>query len=62
MPPEALDAGQACGGARAITDGLEEAYIQNVAVDPNYQGYGIGWQVVVNLSEEIKGDGSHAAI
>lgn len=53
----AYDGDRLVGVARAITDGLEEAYIQNVAVDPAYQGYGIGWQVVVNLSEEIKEDG-----
>lgn len=53
----AYDDNRLVGVARAITDGLEEAYIQNVAVDPAYQGYGIGWQVVVNLSEDIKKDG-----
>lgn len=53
----AFDGDTLVGVARAITDGLEEAYIQNVAVDPAYQGYGIGWQVVVNLSEEIKKNG-----
>lgn len=49
----AFDGDELVGVARAITDGAEEAYIQNVAVDPAYQGYGIGWQVVVNLGEEI---------
>jgi ribosomal protein S18 acetylase RimI-like enzyme len=53
----AYDRGQLIGVARAITDGAQEAYIQNVAVDPDYQGYGVGWQVVVNLGEEIRRDG-----
>jgi ribosomal protein S18 acetylase RimI-like enzyme len=53
----AYDGERLVGVARAITDGAEEAYIQNVAVDPSYQGYGIGWQVVVKLSEEIKQNG-----
>jgi ribosomal protein S18 acetylase RimI-like enzyme len=53
----AYDGNRLVGVARAITDGAEEAYIQNVAVDPAYQGYGIGWQVVVNLGAEIQKDG-----
>ena len=43
------------GAARAITDGREQAIILNVAVDPEYQGFGIGWNVVVKLSEQLKG-------
>lgn len=53
----AYDGDRLIGVARAITDEVEEAYIQNVAVDPAYQGYGVGWQVVVRLSEEIKKNG-----
>lgn len=53
----AYDGDRLIGVARAITDGIEEAYIQNVAVDPSYQGCGVGWQVVVKLSEEIKKNG-----
>ena len=53
----AYDRDNLVGVARAITDGVEEAYIQNVAVDPDYQGHGIGWKVVVNLSEEIQKNG-----
>ena len=43
----AYDKDRLIGVARAITDGVEEAYIQNVAVDPSYQGYGVGWQVAL---------------
>jgi ribosomal protein S18 acetylase RimI-like enzyme len=53
----AYDGERLIGVARAITDGVEEAYIQNVAVDPSYQGYGVGWQVVINLGEEIRKNG-----
>lgn len=49
----AYDGDRLVGVARAITDQLEEAYIQNVAIDPDYQGYGIGWQVTVTLCEAI---------
>ncbi|MGX7196534.1 GNAT family N-acetyltransferase [Enterococcus olivae] len=53
----AYDGDRLVGVARAITDRLEEAYVQNVAVDPEYQGHGIGWQVTVTLCEEILKDG-----
>lgn len=53
----AYDGDRLVGVARAITDKLEEAYIQNIAVDPDYQGYGIGWQVTVTLCEAILKDG-----
>lgn len=53
----AYDGKKLIGVARAITDGVEEAYIQNVAVDPDYQGLGIGWEVVKNLGEDIQKDG-----
>ena len=53
----AYDGKKLIGVARAITDGVEEAYIQNVAVDPDYQGLGIGWEIVKNLGEDIQRDG-----
>jgi ribosomal protein S18 acetylase RimI-like enzyme len=53
----AFDGDELIGVARAITDGLEQAYLQNVAVDPQYQGYGIGLQIVVNLSDRAVNDG-----
>jgi len=53
----AYDGEKLIGVARAITDGVEEAYIQNVAVDPDYQGLGIGWEVVKKLGEDIQKDG-----
>lgn len=53
----AYDGDKLVGVARAITDGAEEAYIQNVAVDPEYQGHGIGWKIVVDLGEIIQKDG-----
>lgn len=47
--------GELVGAARAITDGREQAIILNVAVDPAYQGLGIGWNIVVKLAEQLKG-------
>lgn len=43
------------GMARAVTDGKSEALILNVAVDPAYQGYRIGWNVVTKLAAQLPG-------
>lgn len=43
------------GMARAVTDGKSEALILNVAVDPAYQGYQIGWNVVTKLAAQLPG-------
>lgn len=47
--------GRLVGVARAIADGKEQAIILNVAVDPEYQGLKIGWNIVVKLAEQLKG-------
>lgn len=41
------------GCARAISDG-KHALILNVAVDPDYQGLHLGWNVVEKLSSQMK--------
>lgn len=43
----------ACG--RALSDGIEQAAIYNIAVDPDYQGYGLGRQVIQRLLDRLKG-------
>jgi len=43
------------GCARAVSDGVSQALILNVAVDPDYQGLHIGQQVVDLLAEQMKG-------
>lgn len=45
------------GVARAISDGLEQAYLQKVAIDPDYQGYGVGLKIVTSLSDRAVNDG-----
>lgn len=47
--------GKLVGVARAITDGKEQAIILNVAVDPAYQGFKIGWNIVVKLAKQLEG-------
>ncbi|MCR5279414.1 MAG: GNAT family N-acetyltransferase [Lachnospiraceae bacterium] len=51
----AYDGDKIVGVARAVTDGHGEALILNVAVDPEYQGFHIGWNVVANLSKQLPG-------
>ncbi|MGN1022094.1 MAG: GNAT family N-acetyltransferase [Lachnospiraceae bacterium] len=43
----------ACG--RVLSDGLEQAAIYNIAVDPAYQGYGLGRTVIEKLLAQVKG-------
>ena len=43
------------GCARAESDGVFQALVLNVAVDPAYQGLRLGWEVVKRLAEQMKG-------
>lgn len=51
----AFDGEKLIGCARAISDGVQQGFILNVAVDPDYQGLHLGWNVVSKLSEQMKG-------
>ncbi len=50
----AHDAGQLVAAGRALADSVDCAYICDVAVHPDYQGAGLGRQVVARLLEESK--------
>lgn len=43
------------GVARALTDGLFQAAIYNVALDEEYQGHGIGGEMIRRLLDQLKG-------
>lgn len=43
------------GVARALSDGLLQAAVYNVALDEEYQGKGIGRQLIGKLLEQLKG-------
>lgn len=43
------------GVARALSDGLCQAAIYNVALDEEYQGNGIGGEMIHRLLEQLKG-------
>lgn len=50
----ALDGDTAVGMGRVVGDGVLYFYIQDVAVDPEYQGRGIGQRIVEALLERIR--------
>jgi ribosomal protein S18 acetylase RimI-like enzyme len=45
------DAGKLVAAGRALADGVDCSYICDVAVHPEYQGKGLGKQVVTKLME-----------
>ncbi|HEY5639409.1 MAG TPA: GNAT family N-acetyltransferase [Dehalococcoidia bacterium] len=49
----AWDGERLVGFARAISDGEHRAYVEDVVIDPEYRGQGIGEQVVGALVEAI---------
>lgn len=51
----AFDGDKLVGCARLITDGVKEAILLNVAVDPEYQGLGIASKIVHNLALQVPG-------
>lgn len=52
----ARDGGKAIGMVRLLWDGGYTAYLADVAVDPEYQGMGIGKIFVETCIEKLKGD------
>ena len=49
------DEGRLAGAGRAMADGLDCAYICDVAVHPSHQGTGLGKQIVSRLLDLSKG-------
>jgi len=45
------------GMGRAISDRASDAYIQDVAVDPDFRGRGIGTQIVAGIVSRLEKDG-----
>ncbi len=50
----AFDGNKLIGCARAESDGVCQGFILNVAVDPDYQGHHLGWEVVSRLSSQME--------
>lgn len=45
------------GMGRAISDGISDAYIQDVAVLPEFRGQGVGTVVVKEILKQLRADG-----
>ena len=45
------------GMGRALSDGVSDAYIQDVTVKKPYRGQGIGTQIIQKLVERLNADG-----
>jgi predicted N-acetyltransferase YhbS len=46
---------QLVGAGRALADGLDCAYIADVAVHPDHQSHGLGSEIIRRLSEATRG-------
>lgn len=53
----ARDRGRVVGMGRAIGDRAGDAYIQDVFVDEDFRGRGIGAQIVRRLARRLRADG-----
>lgn len=53
----AFDKNLMIGMGRALSDGVSDAYIQDVAVLSSYRGRGIGKAIIQNLIRELKARG-----
>ena len=53
----ALDGGRAIGMGRAISDGVSDAYIQDITVLGTHRKLGVGSAIVRRLKARLKADG-----
>jgi spermidine synthase len=53
----ALDKDRVVGMGRALSDGVSDAYLQDIAVLKEYRGQGLGSTIVRSLKERLKADG-----
>lgn len=49
------DAGQLVGAGRALADGVDAAYLCDIAVRPSHQGTGLGQAIVQQLLQRVAG-------
>lgn len=53
----AWEGSEIVGMGRAISDGISDAYIQDVTVLPEFRGQGIGRGIVVEILKRLRADG-----
>ena len=49
-----FDAGRLVGVGRALADGIDCSYLCDIAVHPDYQGMGLGREIVVRLRDQSR--------
>jgi len=52
-----MNKGEIVGMGRGISDGVSDAYIQDVTVKKTYRGQGIGSEIIRKLLERLRADG-----
>jgi aralkylamine N-acetyltransferase len=55
----ALERDDIIGMGRAISDGISDAYIQDLTVQREYRNRGVGLRILKNLLERLHDDGFH---
>lgn len=53
----AFDGQKLVGFFRALSDGVSDAYLLDLFVDPEYRGRGIGGELAARIIAKLKGDG-----
>lgn len=53
----ALASARIIGMGRAISDGVSDAYVQDVVVEPAWRGRGVGSRIVSRILERLAADG-----
>jgi GNAT superfamily N-acetyltransferase len=53
----AMSDGRIIGMGRAISDGVSDAYVQDVTVDLAWRGSGVGTRIVRHILERLRADG-----
>ena len=53
----AMAKGEIIGMGRAISDGVSDAYVQDVTVDPAYRHLGVGTLLIQHILERLRADG-----
>ena len=43
------------GAGRALADGVDSAYLCDIAIHPDYQGFGLGKAITQKLLDDVKG-------
>ena len=54
-PEKEVTSGRLIGCGRALSDGISQAAIYNIAIHPDYHGGGLGRKLIESLLEQVRG-------